>query len=77
MDTAFTVSGMQSIPDAFLGNPDSLQGSFPESLSPSEGFPVLHTNPSTGPASGEEYPWEMIGLGLDEPLPPQEVINEL
>ena len=25
----------------------------------------------------ENFPWEMIGLGLDEPLPTQDVINEL
>lgn len=25
----------------------------------------------------EQFPWEMIGLGLDEPLPPQDVIDEL
>ncbi|CAK4032090.1 transcriptional regulatory [Lecanosticta acicola] len=28
-------------------------------------------------AAEEPFPWEMIGLGLDEPLPAQEVINEL
>jgi hypothetical protein len=27
--------------------------------------------------SPEAYPWEMIGLGLDEPLPPQDTIDEL
>jgi hypothetical protein len=25
----------------------------------------------------EAYPWEMIGLGLDEPLPPQDSIDDL
>lgn len=25
----------------------------------------------------DTYPWEMIGLGLDEPLPPQETIDDL
>lgn len=25
----------------------------------------------------EQFPWEMIGLGLDEPLPPQDAIDEL
>lgn len=28
-------------------------------------------------AQEEEFPWEMIGLGLDEPLPPQDAIDEL
>ena len=27
--------------------------------------------------TGDEFPWEMIGLGLDEPLPTQEVVDEL
>lgn len=27
--------------------------------------------------SGEEFSWEMIGLGLEEPLPLQETINDL
>ena len=27
--------------------------------------------------SGDEFSWEMIGLGLDEPLPSQEIIDEL
>ena len=27
--------------------------------------------------SEEPFPWEMIGLGLDEPLPTQEVVNDL
>lgn len=26
---------------------------------------------------GGDFPWEMIGLGLEEPLPPQETIDEL
>ncbi|KAI7237583.1 hypothetical protein KC330_g3050 [Hortaea werneckii] len=28
-------------------------------------------------ASEESFPWEMISLGLDEPMPPQDVIDEL
>ncbi|GAB1736882.1 hypothetical protein NU219Hw_g8908t1 [Hortaea werneckii] len=28
-------------------------------------------------ASEENFPWEMISLGLDEPMPPQDVIDEL
>jgi hypothetical protein len=27
--------------------------------------------------AGESFPWEMIGLGLEEPLPAQEVIDDL
>ena len=34
------------------------------------------TGSATMPAE-ETFPWEMIGLGLDEPLPNQDVVNEL
>lgn len=27
--------------------------------------------------AGESFPWEMIGLGLEEPLPAQDVIDDL
>ena len=28
-------------------------------------------------AAASDFPWEMIGLGLEEPLPPQDMIDEL
>lgn len=34
-------------------------------------------DPSLGIPSDDEFSWEMIGLGLDEPLPTQEVIDEM
>ncbi|KAK3708906.1 hypothetical protein LTR37_011236 [Vermiconidia calcicola] len=46
--------------------------------------PFPHTMLGTGGneavpdmTSEEAFPWEMIGLGLDEPLPTQDVVNEL
>ena len=33
--------------------------------------------PGIGLISDENLSWEMIGLGLEEPLPPQEAIDEL
>lgn len=80
INTAFTSSTIpQAIPDGFLGNSDQIPVTFPESISPpADPFPNLQSNPSANASSGnEEFPWEMIGLGLDEPLPPQDVINEL
>jgi hypothetical protein len=45
-------------------------------ISPGASFDPLGTG--TEALSGEEpFSWEMIGLGLDEPLPPLEDINEL
>lgn len=43
--------------------------------------PNLPTNvPTAGPddlGESDTISWEMIGLGLQEPLPPQEMIDEL
>lgn len=40
--------------------------------------PDAFANSSTNGASPDgEFQWEMIGLGLDEPLPPQDVQDEL
>jgi hypothetical protein len=33
--------------------------------------------PISGMGNGNNFPWEMIGLGLEEPLPTQETIDEL
>lgn len=32
---------------------------------------------SIEPQGDDPFPWEMIGLGLEEPLPSQELIDEL
>jgi hypothetical protein len=54
-------------------------------LGTSEGIPVSvspapdafqNGGVNTHTADGE-FPWEMIGLGLDEPLPPQDVMDDL
>ena len=34
-------------------------------------------DPSLGMTMDPNFAWELIGLGLDEPLPPQETIDEL
>lgn len=34
-------------------------------------------DPNLGMTMDPTFTWEMIGLGLDEPLPPQETIDEL
>jgi len=47
-------------------------------MTPQEGFPAMQNSSSLNPSlAGEPFSWEMIGLGLEEPLPQQEVINEL
>lgn len=57
--------------------------SIPQSIAPGattsqEGFHAVQHSASLDTSPGAEpFPWEMIGLGLEEPLPSQEVINEL
>ncbi|ORY06487.1 fungal-specific transcription factor domain-domain-containing protein [Clohesyomyces aquaticus] len=70
----------QGPPDAsaasgFLGASGDAAVNFPESISP--GPDAFQTNSSNMNSAEGEFPWEMIGLGLDEPLPPQDVINDL
>lgn len=40
-------------------------------------FPLTAPGYSNSGSPDDPFPWEMIGLGLDEPLPNQEVVNEL
>lgn len=40
-------------------------------------LPPPPTNAGSNGAPSSEFSWEMIGLGLEEPLPSQEVIDEL
>lgn len=39
--------------------------------------PDLLSMPDIGLGMGDNYSWEMIGLGLEEPMPTQEAIDEL
>jgi hypothetical protein len=46
--------------------------------SSNEQFPFMGTAGPHSPANATEpFPWEMIGLGLEEPLPTADVIDEL
>ena len=43
-----------------------------------EGYTIMDTSGSAEPSNDSaQFSWEMIGLGLEEPLPPGDVINEL
>ncbi|KAF2472004.1 uncharacterized protein BDR25DRAFT_342046 [Lindgomyces ingoldianus] len=68
----------QGPPDAsggYLGTSGEASVNFPESISP--GPDAFQTNSSNMNSVEGDFQWEMIGLGLDEPLPPQDVINDL
>jgi len=62
------------------------QDAVPDILNPSDPFsaaatqpPLTTMNPHDHLAFGDDevFTWELIGQGLDEPLPCQEVIDEL
>ena len=39
---------------------------------------LRHVSPGmTSSKEHSSYSWEMIGLGLEEPLPPQDIVDEL
>lgn len=60
----------------YLSAAEQVPGGYPESISP--GPESFTANGSTNGSTGNpDFPFEMIGLGLEEPLPPQDVINDL
>ncbi|KAF1968588.1 hypothetical protein BU23DRAFT_602051 [Bimuria novae-zelandiae CBS 107.79] len=71
--TAYVAStAQQPLPNSneYLGAPDAAPR-----ISPApDAFPKSTAN---GMSPEGEFQWEMIGLGLDEPLPPQDVQDEL
>jgi hypothetical protein len=72
--TAYVATTLQQpLPNAndFLGTSDAV----PISLSP--GPDTFQTGGTSTHEAEGEFPWEMIGLGLDEPLPPQDVMDDL
>ena len=65
-------------PTINIGSNDNLSNMFQAAGGISPGEPFLGGMPSATEGLNEEpFPWEMIGLGLDEPMPPQDEINEL
>lgn len=76
--TAYVATTLQQpVPNQndYLNTSSRLTGTSQESRTP--GFePTQNVIPDTN--NGEsDFPWEMIGLGLEEPLPPQDVMDEL
>lgn len=54
-------------------------GATPEhsSLASKQMMPDMLPINDAGAGFGESLSWEMIGLGLEEPLPPQDMIDDL
>jgi hypothetical protein len=63
----------QALPNSgdYLGAQDRIQ----DSRTPGTELP--QTGASAASNGDADFPWEMIGLGLEEPLPPQDVMDEL
>ena len=66
----------QTLPNQndYLNTSTRLTNSVPETT---PGLETTQNGGSTTSSGEPEFPWEMIGLGLEEPLPPQEVMEEL
>ena len=43
----------------------------------SQPTPSVTVTGDNGQAPHGEFPWEMLGLGLEEPLPPADLMDEL
>ena len=59
----------------YLNTPGNLQGGMQEPQMP--GADSFLNGGTTGNSGEQDFPWEMIGLGLEEPLPPQDVMDDL
>jgi hypothetical protein len=73
--SAYVASTIQQVLPGgdYLGSAEKTPA-FPETISPG---PDAFQAASNSQAAEGDFPWEMIGLGLDEPLPPQDVMDEL
>ncbi|CAO2650444.1 Nn.00g017360.m01.CDS01 [Neocucurbitaria sp. VM-36] len=76
--SAYVASTLQqALPNAsdYLNTSDRIQGVTQESRTPgTEPFQNAGVRDNNGE---QDFPWEMIGLGLEEPLPPQDVMDDL
>ncbi|KAF1840851.1 binuclear zinc transcription factor [Cucurbitaria berberidis CBS 394.84] len=67
----------QSLPNSgdYLNTSDRTQGAAQESRTP--GVEPFQNTGASGNNGEQDFSWEMIGLGLEEPLPPQDVMDDL
>jgi hypothetical protein len=75
-EAAFGPASAASLPS--FADEDTPMLAAPMGASPDNRYPFKTTpQPGDDTAESEPFPWEMIGLGLEEPLPTQDVVNEL
>lgn len=70
--SAYVASTLQGFPSAG----DKASVSYPDGTSPGQEI-YLPKAAANGHTTESDFSWEMIGLGLDEPLPPQDVMDDL
>lgn len=61
------------------GDHDMMSGfaSMTANMSSGQKVPNVTVTSESNDSTSPDFPWEMIGLGLEEPLPPQDMIDEL
>ena len=68
-------------PNSTMGDQDMMTGFAGATSTPLVGggrqMPTLTVTSSEGNNTGPDFPWEMVGLGLEEALPPPDLIEEM
>ena len=72
MDDAFASVPNMNMPDL---NSSSMQGIMQDT--PFQDQPLNLGLDNFGLSGSDDFSWEMIGLGIEEPLPSQDIIDEL
>ncbi|OJD12215.1 hypothetical protein AJ78_07156 [Emergomyces pasteurianus Ep9510] len=73
-----TSGGLNDDMTDIFASSNAIKNAPPVSLDPFGDLNSTHINlPDNNITSGGDFSWEMIGLGLEEPLPAQDVIDEL
>ena len=60
-----------------MDSQDFMDGIFSSTSNPQNMPPIPSMMADTAPGVDDSISWEMIGLGLEEPLPMQEAVDEL
>jgi len=70
-------TSFQNIPSISLSESDNGMRQFSAASFDAGQMGNMMTDPGLGMGTDEDFSWEMIGLDLDEPLPLQDVIDEM
>ena len=70
-------TSFQNVPNISLSGSDEGMPQFSAASFNAAQMDNLMPDPGLGMGTDEDFSWEMIGLDLDEPLPLQDVIDEM